>query len=201
MPSCFAPGCTSGNRNDATGHHFFKPPRDASEFKRWEQMLHRKDRRLSHTSKICELHFEHDDIIKDYKHVVNGQEVRIPRGNWTLVPGAVPRLFSGVPDRFSKPKIVKFRRKSPKTRAVMQTDKCEDPCSDSTSSSCEPCVEAVSPNELMALSRSAETSTTSTALTIGDLATATLPSTEWQHDSKQDEITGKVCAVFYCIKL
>uniref|UniRef100_A0A224YZD4 Protein containing THAP domain n=1 Tax=Rhipicephalus zambeziensis TaxID=60191 RepID=A0A224YZD4_9ACAR len=50
MPSCFAPGCKSGYRND-TDHHFFESPRDSDEFKKWEQMLRRKDRRLTHNSK------------------------------------------------------------------------------------------------------------------------------------------------------
>ncbi|KAH9382370.1 hypothetical protein HPB48_004874 [Haemaphysalis longicornis] len=117
MPSCFAPGCTSGYRNDAANRHFFTPPRKATEFKQWEQMLHRKDRRLTQKSKVCERHFEEQDIVKYFKHVVKGQEVLIPRGNWKLGPGSVAASrFLALPEHISKPRTTTCTRKSPKKR-------------------------------------------------------------------------------------
>ncbi|KAH8040202.1 hypothetical protein HPB51_009750 [Rhipicephalus microplus] len=63
MPSCFVPGYKSSYRND-TYYHFFEPPRDPDEFKKWEQMLRRKDRRLTHKSKAGDncINFKHYQI-------------------------------------------------------------------------------------------------------------------------------------------
>lgn len=94
MPTCFAPGCKSGYRNGySTSRHFFGPPKDPTEFKRWEQALHRKDKKLTAKCKVCDIHFEDDGIVKHYHHVVAGQEILIARGKWELAPGAIPRLF------------------------------------------------------------------------------------------------------------
>lgn len=82
------------------------------------QALHRKDRKLTAKCKVCDVHFESDDIVKHYRRVVAGQEVLIPRGKWELAPGAVPRLFPALPPHISKPKCSGFRRKSPPKRTA-----------------------------------------------------------------------------------
>lgn len=121
MPTCFEPGCRSGYRNDdSASRHFFGPPKDPTEFKRWEQALHRKDRKLTAKCKVCDVHFENDDTVKHYRHVVAGQEVLIPRGKWELAPGAFPRLFPALPPHISKPKCSGSSRKSPKCKPSAQ---------------------------------------------------------------------------------
>ncbi|KAH8035336.1 hypothetical protein HPB51_004577 [Rhipicephalus microplus] len=62
---------------------------------KWDRNLRRKDKALTETSAVCERHFEERFILRNYVHVVNGQEVRIPRdvgadGDDSL-DGMVPR--------------------------------------------------------------------------------------------------------------
>ncbi|CAN7992007.1 unnamed protein product [Ixodes hexagonus] len=191
MPSCFAPGCTSGYRNDAAGHHFFAPPRNPTEFKRWEQALHRKDRRLTGISKVCERHFESDDIVKYYKHTVNEQELLIPRGKWELAPGAIPRLFPGLPERISKPKLT-CRRKSPgKSRALATV--LSETCGDAASCGSDTCVDGAAETAPPPYSSDSRAS----GLRLDDLTTATRPSTNWRLELIDDESTGRTCGVFY----
>lgn len=69
-----------------------------------------------HKSKVCEQHFEVDDIVKHYRHVINGNEVLIPRGKWALAPGALPRLFPCLPESISKLKVTTQTRRSPRNK-------------------------------------------------------------------------------------
>lgn len=190
MPSCFAPGCKSGYRKDASAQrHFFGPPRDQSGFKRWELALHRKDKRLNAKSKVCDIHFEVEDIVKHYRHVVDGKEVLIPRGKWELAPGAIPRLFPTLPAYVSRPKCSAPKRKPPKERAT--------PCVNSV-------VDLPAENAGDALQDQSATGSASTeevSLTLCDLSTVTLPSEQWKFEYFDDDATGNKCGIFYTRRL
>uniref|UniRef100_L7M5I7 THAP-type domain-containing protein n=1 Tax=Rhipicephalus pulchellus TaxID=72859 RepID=L7M5I7_RHIPC len=116
MPTCFVPGCTSGYKNNPEKRHFFAPPSDPQLLERWVRAIPRADKLLSKTCKVCDVHFMQHDIVKTYKHVIDGQVVEIDRGCWALQPEAVPCQFPNVPSYLSK--TIK-RRRSPKDRACL----------------------------------------------------------------------------------
>ncbi|KAH8033008.1 hypothetical protein HPB51_004932 [Rhipicephalus microplus] len=191
MPSCFAPGCKSGYRNDSD-HHFFELPRDPDEFKKWEQVLRHKDRRLTYKSKICERHFEVDDIVKYYKHIINGNEVFLPRGKWALAPGALPRLFPGLPERISKLKVTKRTRSSPKKRAGMTCLMAEDDRGPSWNQSSDSCDDA---------SPSISDGTSAAPFALNEAMNVSLLSAHWRQEIIDDAVSGMTCGVFYCRNL
>lgn len=109
MPSrhrnyCFAPGCRTGYSRvkDAPKASLFNVPRDEERRKQWERNLHRADKALDATCAVCELHFEQRYIIRDYVHLVDGKEVRIPRGRPLLSEDAVPTILPNLPAYLSK---------------------------------------------------------------------------------------------------
>lgn len=116
MPTCFVPGCTSGYKSNPEKRHFFAPPSDPQLLERWVRAIPRADKLLSKTCKVCDVHFMQHDIVKTYKHVIDGQVVEIDRGCWALQPEAVPCQFPNVPSYLSK--TIK-RRRSPKDRASL----------------------------------------------------------------------------------
>uniref|UniRef100_A0A131YNM2 THAP domain containing protein n=1 Tax=Rhipicephalus appendiculatus TaxID=34631 RepID=A0A131YNM2_RHIAP len=91
---CFAPGCQSGYPG-APKASLFAAPRDDDLRRKWARNLRRADKPLTETSAVCEHHFEPRYILREYVHVINGTEVRIPRGKPSLVPDAVPTLLPG----------------------------------------------------------------------------------------------------------
>ncbi|CAN7999904.1 unnamed protein product [Ixodes hexagonus] len=97
MPMCFAPGCTSGYYKSAEKRHFFRPPANDEQRAAWDRAIPRTDRLLTPTCRLCDLHFDSEDIVKTFKHNIRGEIVEIPRGKWQLAPGAVPRNFSDFP--------------------------------------------------------------------------------------------------------
>ena len=52
--------------------------------KKWERLIPQADKSLSEDCVICELYFENDLIERNYKHIINGQEVSLPKGRPTL---------------------------------------------------------------------------------------------------------------------
>ncbi|KAH8040506.1 hypothetical protein HPB51_011202 [Rhipicephalus microplus] len=116
MPTCFVPGCTSGYKSNPEKRHFFAPPSDPQLLERWVRAIPRADKLLSKTCKVCDVHFMQHDIVKTYKHAIDGQVVEIDRGCWALQPEAVPCQFPNVPSYLSK--TIK-RRRSPKDRASL----------------------------------------------------------------------------------
>ncbi|KAH7983166.1 hypothetical protein HPB52_009702 [Rhipicephalus sanguineus] len=52
--------------------------------KDWERNLKRKDKPLAETSAVREKHFAAHFVIRDYVHVIRGNEVRIPRAGVLL---------------------------------------------------------------------------------------------------------------------
>lgn len=105
MPYCCVPGCTSGNRRDENiaNRHFFYVPCDVTLRSAWNKAVARVDRRLTDKSRVCDLHFREQDILKTYVHVINGETVHIPRGKWCLAKDAVPKVFPNAAASCSKP--------------------------------------------------------------------------------------------------
>ncbi|KAH9379297.1 hypothetical protein HPB48_004500 [Haemaphysalis longicornis] len=113
MPTCFAPGCTSGYRKNTQKRHFFAPPSDPELLRKWKRVIPRADKELSKTCKVCDLHFLEEDIAKTYRHIINGKVVEIDRAYWALKEGAVPVNFPNLPSYLSRKQT---RRRSPKKR-------------------------------------------------------------------------------------
>lgn len=115
---CFAPGCRTGYAG-APKASLFSAPKDAELRKQWELNLRRLDSPLTERSAVCERHFEPQLILRDYVHVINGAEVRIPRGKPSLAPGAVPTLLPDLPGylskKLAKPRATKGRQSTTET--------------------------------------------------------------------------------------
>lgn len=75
----------------------FKAPKDEERRLLWERNLHRLDKPLDADCAVCELHFEPHFIVRDYVHVIDGVEVRIPRGTPMLAPDAVRTILPNLP--------------------------------------------------------------------------------------------------------
>lgn len=95
----------------------FRVPEDDERRKQWERNLHRKDKPLCESSAVCERHFEPHYIQRDYVHIINGQEVRVPRGKAGLAADAVPTLLPDLPAYLSKVSKKRPERKRPSDRA------------------------------------------------------------------------------------
>lgn len=127
---CYAPGCRSGLRG-APRASLFTAPRDDKLRKIWQYNLRRLDKPLTVYSSVCERHFDPRFIERDYVHIVNGDEVRIPRGKPRLAPGAVPTLLPDLPGYLSKklprPRPTKGRPDLPAVIRPPRQRKCGQP--------------------------------------------------------------------------
>ncbi|KAH8037879.1 hypothetical protein HPB51_018367 [Rhipicephalus microplus] len=112
MPTCCVPGWTSGYRNDTSPsvRHFFSAPSDERLRAAWNRAIPRADKDLTTKSRVCSIHFHDQDIRKTYVHVINGETVEIPRGKWSLVEGALPKVFPNLPSYLSKPGEKRWKR-------------------------------------------------------------------------------------------
>ncbi|KAH6944117.1 hypothetical protein HPB50_001933 [Hyalomma asiaticum] len=63
----------------------------------WERAIPRADRALQENSAVCEKHFDARFIMREFVHIVGGQEVGIPRDVPTLRDDAVPTVFPNLP--------------------------------------------------------------------------------------------------------
>ncbi|KAH9385086.1 hypothetical protein HPB48_027125 [Haemaphysalis longicornis] len=82
----------------------FSPlPSDERLHAAWNRAIPRADKDLTTKSRVCSIHFHDQDIRKTYVHVINGETVEIPRGKWSLVEGALPKVFPNLPSYLSKP--------------------------------------------------------------------------------------------------
>ncbi|KAH6943492.1 hypothetical protein HPB50_022144 [Hyalomma asiaticum] len=94
MPTCSAPGCRSGyacEENTRGRRHFFKPPYDPAALKAWTAAIPRKAFRVTVKTYICDLHFESEDLITCYEHIVDGNVVKIPREVADDAPSPIPK--------------------------------------------------------------------------------------------------------------
>lgn len=70
----------------------------------WERNLCRLDKPLDADCAVCELHFEPHFVVRDYVHIINGAEVRVPRGKPTLRPDTVLTILPNMSSYLSKKK-------------------------------------------------------------------------------------------------
>lgn len=120
---CFAPGCRTGysGLKNAPKLSLFGAPEDDERRHVWESNLHRADKPLEPSDAVCELHFEEKYILRHYVHVIDGKEVRIPRGKPSLSPDAVPTILPNVPKYLSK---VPVRERLPRKRVCAEPAEC-----------------------------------------------------------------------------
>lgn len=91
--------------------------------------MRRDDKSLTELSAVCEHHFEAHLILRDYVHVIDGVEVRIPRGKPSLAPGAIPTLLPGCPAYLS---VKTPKQRTERKRSACQTipPRSKKPCQD-----------------------------------------------------------------------
>ena len=94
---CFVVDCNSSSKGESSQEprHYFSVPKDELRRKQWDEAINRGDRRLMSTSKVCDLHFSPDDIIRFNEFKINGNVVREERKKWHLKPTAIPLLHLG----------------------------------------------------------------------------------------------------------
>jgi hypothetical protein len=93
MPVCFVPGCKSGLNSCIEKRRFFFAPKEPILRVKWDYVISRSDTVLSDKSKVCELHFEDDAIIKgEFLRHSDGSEEFIPKLRWKLKSDAIPTL-------------------------------------------------------------------------------------------------------------
>ncbi|XP_077553173.1 uncharacterized protein LOC144167921 [Haemaphysalis longicornis] len=120
---CFAPGCRTGysGLKNAPKLSLFGVPEDDERRHVWERNLHRADKPLEPSDAVCELHFEEKYILRHYVHVIDGKEVRIPRGKPSLSPDAVPTILPNVPKYLPK---VPVCERLPRKRVCAEPAEC-----------------------------------------------------------------------------
>src|ERR1700733_3004333 len=117
MPTCWAPGCTSGYRSNSDKRHFFKVPSDSEILAVWKRRIPRDGNLLTKHS-ICDIHFEDQFILKKYTHIINGEKVEMDRGKWELTKDAVPTIYPNLPKYLSLKTPKSRKRKSPVVQGI-----------------------------------------------------------------------------------
>lgn len=183
---CYAPRCRTGQKG-APRFSMFTAPKDPKMRKVWQYNLRRLDKPLTEFSCVCERHFDPRFIIRDYVHIINGAEVRIPRGKPKLAEGAVPTLLPDLPGYLSK-KLPKQRptrgrqRPEPVVKNVVPpppppsaaSKKRKQQLQDTADNSCADVqVEDSSRQDVVVRSESADTRTDATASTTSTSTTTT----------------------------
>ncbi|XP_077558526.1 uncharacterized protein LOC144174000 [Haemaphysalis longicornis] len=98
MPDkCCVPQCR-GNYTSDTKVHVFRFPRDDELRKAWIQAIPRENLVITQHTRVCELHFKYDDIIREDSYVDNatGRTVSAPMLRLRLRRDAVPSKFPGM---------------------------------------------------------------------------------------------------------
>ncbi|XP_075726174.1 uncharacterized protein LOC142767818 [Rhipicephalus microplus] len=99
MPcKCCVPRCR-GNYTVDTKVHVFKFPRDQTLRNAWIRAVPREDLSVTENSRVCELHFREEDIIREASHtdVTTGRTITVPLSHVRLRPDAVPSKFPSFP--------------------------------------------------------------------------------------------------------
>ncbi|XP_075527766.1 uncharacterized protein LOC142559949 [Dermacentor variabilis] len=102
---CFVPGCTSGyvsSKNCGRRVSLFSVPKEPERFKSWQRAVPCAGQVLNARSRLCELHFDEQFIVRYFTHMVNGETVLIPRDRPVLTSDAVPTVFPDLLQYLSK---------------------------------------------------------------------------------------------------
>ncbi|KAG0439157.1 hypothetical protein HPB47_016738 [Ixodes persulcatus] len=104
MPcKCCVPRCR-GNYTVDTKVHVFKFPKDQTLRDAWIRAVPREDLSVTENSRVCELHFGHEDIIREASHTdeSTGRTITVPLSHVRLRPDAVPSKFPSCPTYLSR---------------------------------------------------------------------------------------------------
>ena len=109
MPGCFVPGCKLGYRmiRSLVIDVFSRHLRIEMNFRNGLELFLGKIGRDE--SRVCDLHFSEQLIIKTDSFIVRGEKVEILSDNWKLKSGAIPHLFVNFPQYLSVP--IKSRKR------------------------------------------------------------------------------------------
>ncbi|XP_055679731.1 uncharacterized protein LOC129787913 [Lutzomyia longipalpis] len=88
MRNCFVPLCDIQCKT-MEKRMMFLPPKDEEMFEKWKENLPKK-RPFKRNDRVCERHFNPEDVIKTWEHKINGQIFHLERGKPRLRPTAVP---------------------------------------------------------------------------------------------------------------
>lgn len=111
--TCFVPGCSSGYKSNKTKITLFSTPKDKKQFEKWLKIIPRADKNLDEYSVVCESHFDERYIERNYKYIIKGEEVLLPRTKPILTADAFPSIFPNLPKYITR-KMAPMR--SPKIR-------------------------------------------------------------------------------------
>ncbi|XP_077512600.1 uncharacterized protein LOC144123693 [Amblyomma americanum] len=120
MGRCCVPGCR-GNYDTGPKVRVFAFPKDASRRESWIRAIPRKDFTPSVHSKVCELHFQENDLIRKLSHfdAASGKTLTVEIERVHLVSDAVPSIFPNCPAYLSTNHT---RRESPASKRARMED-------------------------------------------------------------------------------
>ncbi|XP_042150039.1 uncharacterized protein LOC121838077 [Ixodes scapularis] len=104
MPcKCCVPRCR-GNYTVDTKVYVFKFPKDQTLRDAWIRAVPREDLSVIENSRVYELHFGHEDIIREASHTdkSTGRTITVPLSHVRLRPDAVPTKFPSCPTYLSR---------------------------------------------------------------------------------------------------
>ena len=87
------PGCQTGNRRNPRKLTLFGAPSSEEFRQKWRKAIPRADREFESHCVVCEIHFNESYIERNFRHIINGEEVLLPKERPTLKPDAVPSIF------------------------------------------------------------------------------------------------------------
>ncbi len=95
MCACFVPGCTTrAETMEMENRILFSFPKDENRLLAWKRALP-IDAVVTKSSKVCDLHFDDDAIIKSRVSTVDGKQTTIAVRP-VLKPGAIPTRFQSI---------------------------------------------------------------------------------------------------------
>jgi hypothetical protein len=86
---CALSGCVNSKKSSVLEKTVFFQPISPENCEKWKTSL--LCSKLTKKSYICYLHFNAEHVVRFDRHLINGEEVLLPRKKWGLKPGALPR--------------------------------------------------------------------------------------------------------------
>lgn len=134
MVGCFVPNCKTGHSNCKGGHLFCAPKEKAEE---WIKILRklRTDKIFvpsNNDHRVCSEHFESKFLISEYMHLINGEQVVLPRERWKITFDAVPTIFLNIPSSILPRPAVSRKRleRQPLKKVIKKPRQASDPSYD-----------------------------------------------------------------------
>lgn len=95
MSGCFVPGCTTRAETlELENRTLFSFPKDENKLLLWKRALP-IDAVVTKSSKVCDLHFEEEAIVKSRLSIIDGKPTPVIVRP-VLKPGAVPTRFQSI---------------------------------------------------------------------------------------------------------